>query len=96
MATQVQDAAERSRYEASVESELAGFAAYTDRGDARLLTHTEVLDAYEGKGVGSDLVKGALDDVRARGLKVVPLCSFVRAYVGRHPEYADLVADGAR
>jgi predicted GNAT family acetyltransferase len=95
MATQVQDAAERSRYEASVDSQLAGFAAYTERDDVRLLTHTEVFDAYEGQGVGSALAKGALDDVRARGLKVVPLCSFVRAYIGRHPEYADLVTDGA-
>jgi predicted GNAT family acetyltransferase len=46
----------------------------------------------EGTGVGSQLVRGALDDLRVRGLRLVPLCPFVAAYVRRHPEYADLVA----
>ena len=56
-----------------------------------MFTHTEVFDAYEGKGVGSALARGALDDVRARGGRLVALCPFIAAYLERHPEYADLV-----
>ena len=57
-----------------------------------VLVHTEVAPAVEGRGVGSRLVSAALDDIRARGLRLVPICPFVRAYLGRHPEYADLLA----
>ena len=53
--------------------------------------HTEVPEALSGKGVGSKLVAGALTQVRADGLKVVAECSFVRTYLARHPEYADLL-----
>lgn len=60
-----------------------------------VLYHTEVSRDVEGEGLGSALVKGALDDIRARGLEVVPLCSFVRAYIAKHPDYADLVAGSA-
>jgi predicted GNAT family acetyltransferase len=56
------------------------------------MVHTEIEPAFEGEGFGSALVSGALDDVRARGKRVRPLCPFVAAYVKRHPEYADLVA----
>ena len=72
-------------------SEVAGFIAYR-RGEGVLtLVHTDVDPRWEGKGVGSELVRGALDDLRARGLKVRPLCPFVAAYIRRHPEYNDLV-----
>ncbi|CAN5502017.1 GNAT family N-acetyltransferase [soil metagenome] len=81
------------RYEARYEDgTVVGFAAYRRDGDVVVCTHTEVDDAQEGKGVGSRLVRGALDDVRASGLTIRPLCPFVKAYVDRHPEYADLVA----
>ena len=53
--------------------------------------HTEIDPAFEGKGLGSALAKGALDAERALGEPVVPLCPFIRAYIDRHPEYADLV-----
>lgn len=63
------------------------------REDGRLkLIHTEVPEALGGKGVGSKLAKGVLELIRAKGEKIVPLCDFMRAYIGRHPEYADLVA----
>jgi hypothetical protein len=55
------------------------------------LVHTEVPPALEGKGIGSALVRGVLDLVRGRGLKVVATCPFVAAYMGRHPEYNDLL-----
>jgi predicted GNAT family acetyltransferase len=58
---------------------------------AVVLVHTEVSSSSEGHGLGSVLVAGALEDIRARGLRVVPLCPFVSAYIRRHPEYADLI-----
>jgi predicted GNAT family acetyltransferase len=56
-----------------------------------IFTHTEVLPAFEGRGVGSALAKGALDAVRAEGSSVEPRCPFIAAYIRRHPAYADLV-----
>ena len=91
MATEVLDVPTRSRYEVTVDGELAGFSEYRDTEGARVFTHTEVFDAYEGKGVGSALARGALDDVRARGRRLVALCPFIAAFLERHDEYADLV-----
>ncbi len=67
-------------------------AAYQMEGDTIVFTHTVVPPAIEGRGVGSKLIKAALDSARDRGLKVVPQCPFVRAYIERHPEYRSLVA----
>lgn len=79
------------RYELRLGDALAGVIVYRPRPDALALVHTEVDPAFEGHGLGARLVAGALDDIRARGLQVVPLCPFARAYIERHPEYADLV-----
>lgn len=88
----VRDVGERQRYEVTAEGELAGFAEYRDVDGARVFTHTEVFDEFEGKGVGSALVRGALDDQRAAGRKIVALCPFVARYVREHhDEYGDLV-----
>lgn len=78
----------RSRYELDTEHGTA-IAVYRQQGDARIFTHTETPPQDEGKGVASALVKAALDDTRAHGFKIVPACSFVVAYVRRHPEYRD-------
>lgn len=89
----VTDAPQQHRYEARIDGELAGFAEY--RATDRLVTfvHTEVLGEFEGRGVGSGLVRAALDDVRAAGRRVRALCPFVKGYIERHPdEYGDLVA----
>ncbi len=80
------------RYEVVGEDKVLGEILYRKRGDRMVLQHTEVLPYAEGSGLGSRLVAGALDDIRARGLRVVPLCPFVAAYIQRHPEYGDLVA----
>jgi predicted GNAT family acetyltransferase len=82
------------RYELDAEGGLA-IAAYEKRGGALLFTHTEVPKALEGQGIASMLIKGALADARARGLKVVPLCEFVTAYLERHPEEQDLLPHDA-
>lgn len=91
MTTEVTDAPDRHRYEATVDGTLAGFAQYREVDGARVFTHTEVFDAYEGKGVGGALARGALDDVRDRGGRLVALCPFIAAYLDRHPAYAELV-----
>jgi predicted GNAT family acetyltransferase len=93
MTTDVRDAPDRNRYEVTVDGELAGFAEYRDLDGARVFTHTEVFDAFEGKGVGSVLARGALDAVRAAGTPVVARCPFIAGYIERHAEYADLVRD---
>jgi uncharacterized protein len=88
----VRDVPERSRYEITVDGRLAGHADYHDKGEVRVFVHTEVDDAFEGHGVGSTLAREALDDVRASGRTLVPRCPFIRAYIERHHEYADLVS----
>ncbi len=80
-----------SRYELTAGGATA-LAVYSLSGDTITFTHTEVPEELEGQGVGSRLVGGALEDVRRRGLKAVPVCSFVRHYVETHPETADLLA----
>jgi uncharacterized protein len=88
----VADRPNELRYEIEVDGEVAGFLMYRLEPGVIELVHTDVAPKWEGKGVGGALVKGALDDVRARGLKMRPFCPFVRAYIKRHPEYQDLVA----
>ena len=75
-----------------MEGRLAGFSQYRLEPPTIVVTHTTVEPEFEGKGVGSQLVRFLLDDARSRSLKVVPLCPFVRSYIRRHGEYADLVA----
>jgi len=82
------------RYELIVEGKSAGELVYRDRGGGVLaLLHTEVDPTLQRRGLGSALVAGALDDARVRGLRVVPICPFVEAFVRDRPEYADLVVD---
>jgi uncharacterized protein len=88
----VVDDPDEHRYELRLGETLAGTIEYASRPGAIVLIHTEVDPALEGKGLGSRLVAGALDDIRSRGLRLVPMCSFVRSYLRRHPEYVDLVA----
>ena len=83
----VRDNREELRYELVREGEVLGFLLYRIEPESVVLVHTDVDPAYEGQGLGSVLVKGALDDLRDRGVRAVPLCPFVRAYIRRHPEY---------
>ena len=80
------------RFEARVNGELAGFADYRFRDGVLAFTHTEIDPAFQGKGVAGTLIGAALDEVRADGGRVLPLCSYVADYISRHPEYTDLVA----
>jgi predicted GNAT family acetyltransferase len=81
----------RSRYELNLDGALA-FINYRRQQGVVTLTHAEVPAHLNGRGIGSALVKGALERVRAQGEQVVPVCSFIRIYLHRHPEYADLLA----
>lgn len=86
----VADVPDRSRYEATVDGELAGWADYTVTAEMLVFMHTVVRPAFEGRGVGGALARFGLDDVRARGLRALAVCPFVLSWIQRHPEYADL------
>ena len=78
------------RFELTVEGHLAA-TYYKIDGDVITFIHTEVPEELSGKGTGSRLVKGALEQARELGLKVVAQCPFVKAYIEKHGEYADLL-----
>ena len=92
----VVDRPERRRYEVSVDGDLAGFARYRFSNAEITFIHTEVDRAFAGRGLGSRLAAFALDDARARGLRVVPVCPFIARYIRSHPAYADLLATAPR
>ncbi len=91
MAALVRDNKVGSRFELDIGSEIA-FANYRLTPSAVIITHTETPRALRGRGIGSELVKGALDLIRRDGKKVIAGCGFVADYLERHPEDADLVA----
>jgi predicted GNAT family acetyltransferase len=93
-AVDVADHPEESRYQATLEGAVVGVAAYRLTGNVITFTHTEVDPAFAGQGVGGQLARFALDDARARGLRVHPRCSFMRSFIKGHPVYADLVDAG--
>jgi uncharacterized protein len=87
----VRDNKARHRFELDIEGDVA-FANYRLTPQAVIITHTETPPALRGRGVASELVKGALDMIRADGRKVIAGCGFVVDYLRKHPEQADLVA----
>ena len=91
MSTAVADAPERSRFEISVDGALAGFTAYRLAPDRITFVHTEIDDAYAGQGLGGKLARAALDAARERGLAVRPDCPFIKGWIAKHADYADLV-----
>jgi predicted GNAT family acetyltransferase len=82
---------EKHRYELRDGGKAIGAAHYRREPGRVVLTHTKVNDAYAGQGLGAVLARAALADVRASGLRIVPVCPFVAAYLRRHREYDDLV-----
>jgi len=80
----------KRRFEVEVGARTA-FLNYRLEGGVMTLTHTEVPEAVNGRGIGTALAKFALEYARAEGLRVVPQCSFVAGFVAGHPEYGDLV-----
>ena len=85
----VTDNKEKERFEIDLDGKTA-LIDYSEQNGVVAMTHTEVPPEFEGKGVGSQLVKGALEIVKNDGKRVRPLCTFVAAYIERHPEYQSL------
>ena len=92
MASTVHDNKARHRFELEVDGHTA-FAEYTHKPGIVTFVHTEVPEALAGKGVGSQLAREALDMVRARGERVIAHCPFIAAYIKKHAEYQDLLAE---
>ena len=91
MSSAVTDNAAEHRFEMKAGDHLA-VAYYTLGSGIITFTHTEVPAALSGQGIGSKLARGALEQVRARGLKVVPQCPFISGFIAKNAEFADLVA----
>ena len=91
MPSAVRDNTALSRFEIEADG-VTAYANYRLAGNVITIMHTETPSEARGRGIASLLVAGALEAVRARGLKVVPQCPFVRAYIAKHPEYRDLLA----
>lgn len=87
----VRDNTERNRFELGLEGHTV-FSNYKRAGGVLTILHTEVPKELNGRGIGSALVRGLLAMARAEGVKVHPVCPFVKSYMDKHPEYADLRA----
>jgi predicted GNAT family acetyltransferase len=96
MTASVHHDAEGQRYVISVDDEPAGFTAYEPRRQMLAFVHTEIDPRFEGRGLGSQLIAEALDDVRRRQLPVLPYCPFVRSFIASHEAYVDLVPENRR
>lgn len=92
----MREARDGSRFEVYEDGDLAGFVDLVREGDAVAIPHTEVDPARGGRGLASELVRVTLDTLRDQGTPVLPYCSFVAGYIGKHPEYVSLVPEPRR
>jgi uncharacterized Fe-S cluster protein YjdI/predicted GNAT family acetyltransferase len=88
---EVVNAPERERYEILVDGAVAGFTHYMPHEGCLVFDHTLIKESYSGRGLASVLVRGALDDVRVSGSRIVPLCEYMAGWLPKHPDYEDLV-----
>lgn len=98
MNTEVVAAPQQSRFEVFYGDELAGFAEYLDHDGQRIFFHTQIGDEFGGKGLASTLIRQALSATVDSGLRVVPLCPFVKSFVDKHQDFSgsvDTVTDAA-
>lgn len=96
MAVEVHDNPEEQRYDAVVDGAPAGFAAYRMQPGLIEFVHTEIKEAFKGQGIGSMLIREALEDARRRGFEVLPFCPFVQSFIAKHREFVDLVPGSRR
>lgn len=90
----ITDRHEHHQYELAIDGKLAAWIHYRMHGEDTIeLVHTEVKPGHEGQGLASKIATFALDDARARGLKVIPSCSYIASFVQRHAEYRELVSE---
>jgi predicted GNAT family acetyltransferase len=92
----VTDNPDARRFELRAGDEVVGWVDYLPAGASVIFAHTEVLPGHEEQGLGSVLVRGALDQLRTRGTTVIPTCPFTTAFIQRHREYADVVDPSLR
>jgi predicted GNAT family acetyltransferase len=95
-APEVRENAAEYRFEIWLGGERAGMTVYEGEGPTLAFVHTEIDDRFGGRGLGSVLIRQALDTVRARGQAVLPYCPFVKAFIQKHPDYLDLVPPSKR
>ncbi|WP_137875777.1 GNAT family N-acetyltransferase [Rhodococcus sp. Q] len=92
MSHRIEHLPENNRFELLVDNKVAAYAEYSEHHHVRDFDHTVTEDEFRGQGLAGALVAAALDTTRAEGLKIRTSCSYVNAYVAKHPEYQDLVA----
>lgn len=92
----VRDHPDKNRYEVYAGDDLAGFTQYRLKPGEIAFVHTETDPAFAGRGLAKQLVREALDDVRKRGLAVLPFCPYVKSFISRNQEYVDLVPEEQR
>jgi predicted GNAT family acetyltransferase len=92
----VMDNPRASQFELRVNGVLAGYVTYRDARSGRAFEHTVIATEYQGMGLASQLIRSALNEARATGRTVLPLCPFVRSFIQRHPAYVDLVGQPQR
>jgi uncharacterized protein len=92
----VVDNVEQQQFEARVEGAVVGKAVYETQDGKVVFIHTEVDPSMQGQGVANVLARVALDQMRAGGRTIVPLCPFISAYIRRHPAFVDLVDEDHR
>ncbi|WP_078308332.1 MULTISPECIES: GNAT family N-acetyltransferase [unclassified Mycobacterium] len=96
----VVDAPDHHRFEITADGELAGFTEYLDTAlgstDVRIFYHTEIDEKFGGRGLAGTLVQSALTSTRSTGRRIVPVCPYVRKFVGKHHEFDDVVAPVTR
>ena len=96
MASELRDNRDDQRYELWSDGELAAHLVYRARPGLVALIHTETQPGFEGRGIGGEIVRAALDKARADGVAVLPFCPFANEWIRRHPAYSDLVPAGDR
>jgi hypothetical protein len=87
----VRDNTSSRSYDALVDGRVVGTVVYELEGRRTVFMHTIVVPEFRRRGIGTTLVRGALDDVRSKGMTLTNYCGFVSAFIGAHPEYADLI-----
>jgi predicted GNAT family acetyltransferase len=92
---EIRDNPDEGRYELLLDGAMIGFSEYRDRDGRRIFVHTIVDRAHGGRGYGNRLARAALDDALARDMRVVARCPFIRAWIERHPDYAERVSSQA-
>jgi uncharacterized protein len=87
----IENNTDKQQYEAKLDGKVVAFAEYRPIGTSLMFTHTEVNEDLEGKGVGGQLIRFALEDTKTQSMTVIPMCPFVKLFIQRHKEFIDVV-----